>query len=1565
MSDLAQRIANLSTEKRALLALRLKQQGKGFNVLPLSFAQERLWFLDQLDPGNPAYHITAAVRLKGELKQEALQKSLDEIIGRHEVLRTRFATVEGRARQVVETREALRIAHYDLSEQVGDDQADELRRRLSEQAQLPFRLDRWPLLRVAVYRLAAEEHVLLVVMHHIVSDGWSMQVLIQELGRLYTAFAKGEPSPLAELPIQYGDYAMWQREWLRGEVLEEQLEYWGEQLGGVGAGVLELPGDRARPAELSHRGGREEVVLGEELTRELRELSRQYGVTMFMSLLAGFQALLWRYTGAAEVVVGAPIAGRNRVELEGLVGFFANTLALRVGVSGAESFAELLGAVKRVCLGAYEHQEIPFEKVVDELQLPRRLSHTPLFQVALALQNAPAEPSLKLPGLSLEPLAVETGWAKFDLELELTDTGETIFGVMGYRTDLFEAETIKRMVGHLKTLLQAAVANPQERLSRLTILTEKEQELLVGWSDTKVDYPADRLVHQLFEAQAEQTPEAVALIFGVERLTFGELNHRSNQLAHYLQSLGVGAEVPVGVCLERSAEMVIALLALLKAGGVFVPLSPDYPAERLAFMLADMQAGALLTTKQLLQELPASQATTVCLDRDWEVIAGESETNPGTRISPDNLAYIIYTSGSTGQPKGVMVEHRQLSSFVSATQSLYNFTPGDTMTCVVSFAFDVFLFQVLSPMLAGGTCLLVAWEQVLDMPALVRLLDSATVMHGPASLFHQIANFIQEQEPDHSFEHMRVVAVGGEFVAPELAQRLQRVFSAADVYVDYGPTEATMVCTNYLVPRNVPASKSIIGKAFPNARTRLYDAYLNLVPVGVPGEIFLGGACVSRGYLHRPELTAEKYPFIDQQRFYRTGDVGRYLADGNIEFLGRMDEQVKVRGYRIELGEIESVLSQHASVQRAVVIAQQHQTDHKRLVAFVVTDSSEQLAAAELRQFLRRKLPDYMVPAAFITLDELPLTPNGKVDRRQLAQMDFTTPPASARDYVEARTAIEQTLVEIWQQVLGLKLVGVHDNFFELGGDSILSIQIVARANQAGLRLTTRQLFEHQTVAELAEVAGTAAAVSAEQGAVSGRVSLTPVQRSFFAKQQPEPEHFNQSLVLRISEPRYTAAVLREAMKAVVAQHDALRLRFRQSGEGWEEFNAALEENDFFRLVDLRHFAGAEQAAALEADAARQQASLDLSAGPLLRVCYYELGGEEEARLLLVIHHLAVDGVSWRILLEDVASGCEQAAAGKDEISLGAKTTSYKEWAERLRAYAQGDEVRDQGEYWRGVAARARQLKRLPVDYEEGENTVGAARAVEVSLTREETTALLSEVPAVYRTEINEVLLTALVTALGRWTGERRVVVELEGHGREEIGEEVDVTRTVGWFTTFYPVLLEVDAGAGVGEALKAVKEQVRRVPERGLGWGLWRWLRETGEEGDGGSELEAEAELSFNYLGQFDHMLGEGAAFVPAPESAGSERSPRGRRSHLLEIVGSVFDGRLQLSWTYDTDTHRRETIDAVAHWYMEALRNLIEHCRSPQAGGFTPSDFSKMKLSQEELDELVDDLSELVENE
>jgi non-ribosomal peptide synthase protein (TIGR01720 family) len=728
------------------------------------------------------------------------------------------------------------------------------------------------------------------------------------------------------------------------------------------------------------------------------------------------------------------------------------------------------------------------------------------------------------------------------------------------------------------------------------------------------------------------------------------------------------------------------------------------------------------------------------------------------------------------------------------------------------------------------------------------------------------------------------------------------------------------------------------------------------VPIGVAGELHIAHAGIARGYLNRPDLTAEKFipdPFSQTPggRLYKSGDRARYLESGEIEFLGRVDNQVKIRGFRIEPGEIEAALLQHPEVAAAVVVVREESTKGKHLVAYVVPhEGAEDVwtnpnrLIGEVRSFLKDKLPEYMMPPAFMLLPALPLTSSGKVDRRALPI------PDQARTIVEdtfvaPRNVVEEVLAGIWAEVLGVERVGVNDNFFELGGDSILSIQVNARANKAGLKLTTKQLFQHRTIAELAAVANTGEAVRAEQGMVSGPVLLTPIQSSFFAEQQPEPQHFNQSLLLQLRSAVDVAA-LKRAFVEVVRQHDALRLRFRQSGAGWQQSNAVSEEHEFFSVVDLRHLAGEEQVAALEKDAAAKQASLELSAGPLLRVCYYELG--VGARLLIVIHHLAVDGVSWRILLEDVARACAQVAAG-EELRLGAKTTSYQEWAERLRQYAQSEAVQGQLTYWRGLVERARQVKRLAVDQDGGANTVAGARVVEMSLEPAETAALLSEVPAVYRTQINEVLLTALVEALRSWTGERRVLVELEGHGREDIGEGVDVTRTVGWFTTVYPVLLEVEEGAGVGEALKQVKEQVRGVPGHGLGWGLLRWAGE-----DERRELEAEAELSFNYLGQFDQVFSESSPFTIAPESAGPEQSSRGRRRHLIVINAMIFDGKLRITWGYSSAIHLAATVENLANNYVAALRRLIEHCRSTQDSGYTPSDFPEFKWTQADLDEM-----------
>jgi amino acid adenylation domain-containing protein/non-ribosomal peptide synthase protein (TIGR01720 family) len=1509
----------------------------------LSFAQARLWFLEQLEPGSSAYNIPAAVRLTGSLHVAVLEQSLNEIVQRHEVLRTTFATVSGEPTQVIAPVLALTVPRVDLRNLPEAQQEAQVERLATEEAQQPFDLAKGPLLRATLLHLGEAEHVLLLTMHHIVSDGWSMGVLIRELAALYEAFSTGKPSPLPELPIQYADFAHWQRQWLQGEVLAAQLSYWEQQLTGAPA-LLELPTDRPRPAVQTFRGATQFLALPEPLSQKLKTLSQRSGVTLFMTLLAAFQTLLYRYTGQEDICIGSPIANRNRSETEELIGFFVNTLVLRADMSENPTFQELLGRVREVTLGAYAHQDLPFEQLVEALQPERNLSHQPLFQVMFALQNAPM-PALELPNLTLSSLEIESGTAKFDLTLSMEDTEQGLVGSLEYNTDLFHGTTISRMLGHFQTLLEGIVAEPDQRLSDLPLLTQPErQQLLVEWNDTQADYSKDVCIHQLFEAQSEQTPEAVAVVFEGQQLTYRELNCRANQVAHHLRSLGVGPEGLVGICVERSLEMVIGLLGILKAGGAYVPLDPDYPKERLAYMLSDSQVPVLLTQEKLMLGLSEHQARVVCLDRDWGVSLAENEENPVSGVKPENLAYVIYTSGSTGKPKGVLVTHQGLCNLSSAQIRLFDLHSDSRVLQFASFSFDASIWEIVMALCSGAMLCLGTRESLLPGSSLMKVLLEYAITHItlPPSALAAL--------PTEELPALQNIIVAGEACSMGLFAQWskgRRFFNA------YGPTESTVCGTVYECPNG--SDKLPIGRPIVNTQVYILDPHLQPVPVGVPGELYIGGAGLARGYLNRPELTSEKFicnPFSDEPRarLYKTGDLARYQPDGNIEFLGRLDDQVKIRGFRIELGEIEAVLGQHPAVQETVVVVREDIPGNKRLVAYLVTKESPALSMQELYRFLKQQLPEYMVPSAFVLLDALPLTANGKVDRRVLPAPD-TTRPELVGTYVAPRTSVEELLAGIWADVLGLEKVGIHDNFFELGGDSILSIQIVARANQAGLRLTPKQLFGHQTIAELATVAGTTSVFQAEQGLVTGEVPLTPIQQWFFEQEFAEPHHWNQATLLEVP-PTLDLVLLQRVVQQLLIHHDALRLRFVRSASGWQQVNAFPDEAFSCTRVDLSSLPKGEQTPAIEATASELQASLNLELGPIVRVALFDLGSNQPNRLLFVIHHLAVDGVSWRILLEDFQTGYQQLSC-EGAMKLPPKTTSFQNWAQCLIEYAQSPALEQELDYWLDSSRSA--VAPLPVDYSAGKeaNTVASACNVSVSLSAEETRALLQEVPKAYHTQINDVLLTSTVQAFAQWTGTRCLLVNLEGHGREEILEAVDLSRTVGWFTTIFPVVLELQADAP-GEALKSVKEQLRRIPNRGIGYGLLRYLKKDATIIE---KLRAlpQAEVSFNYLGQFDRVLSPDGLFELAKESSGSEHSQRSIRSHLLEVNGSIVEGQLQLNWTYSSNLHQQRTIENLAQNFVATLRSLITHCQSPEIGGYTPSDFPEINLNQEKLDEIL----------
>jgi len=1076
----------------------LLQDAGTTGVFPLSFAQESLWFLEQMAPGNPVYNIPEGWRLQGRLNVAALERNLTEIFRRHETLRTVFGENEGKPVQIIKAPQPFRLPLIDLQER-GDKEA-ELQRFLAEEACRAFDFRRGPLARFHLLRMAAEEHVLLLNLHHIISDAWSLDVLLRELAELYGAEVTGGSSALCELPIQFADFAVWQRQALE-ENLPRELGYWEKQLQGLEP-QLALPTDHSRPASQSYRGATQFFAWDKGLTEGLKELSRREGVTLFMTLLAGFQTLLQRYTRQDDIVVGSPTAGRDRVETEGLIGMLVNTLPLRTDLSGDPAFVELLKRVREVTLNAYAHKEMPLEKLVNALQPNRDLSYHPLFQVVFGLQTSSTE-AWTLPGLTAKRIELDSGTAKFDWTLLLTETGEGLRGRFEYNTDLFDSGAVSRLVHQFELLLKGIIAAPGRRLSEFSLLDSAEREqLLAGWNQTVTAYERDQCVHEIFEAQAAKTPDSVALVFEKRQMTYGELERRANQLAEELQRRGAGPDVLVGLCVERSFEMIVGMLAILKAGGAYVPLDPMYPRERLAFMLEDARIGLLLTREKLRESLPKSGAQILYVEAFAKEAGAATVPRAAARSTAANLAYVVYTSGSTGTPKGTMIPHRGLVRLVRNTNYV-QFSAEDVFLQMASVTFDASTFEIWGALLNGAK-LAIFPPHLPSFEELSRIIEreQVTTLWLTAGLFHQMV--------EHHIEKLsgvRKLLAGGEALSVPHVVKAARELSGCTLINGYGPTENTTFTCCHRVPAGWSGGRSVpIGRPISNTQVYVLDQRLEPTPVGVPGELYIGGDGLARGYLNRPELTAEKFvtnPFSPKEArstLYRTGDLVRWLPGGDVEFLGRLDEQVKVRGFRVEPGEIQTVLEQHPLVRQAFLMARGDRSATKHLVAYLVLRENNGDSEADLREFLGQKLPAYMVPSHFVQLTELPLTPNGKVDRRALPEPGIRD---SAGWKTEApRNATETALAGIWSELLGCKAVGIHDNFFHLGGHSLLATQLVSRITRVfQVELPVRSVFEAPTIAGLAEAVAEAvqnepapAPVIARRGSTRAETLLTRLE---------------------------------------------------------------------------------------------------------------------------------------------------------------------------------------------------------------------------------------------------------------------------------------------------------------------------------------------------------------------------------------------------------------------------------------------------------------------------------------
>ncbi|HEU4562389.1 MAG TPA: amino acid adenylation domain-containing protein, partial [Longimicrobium sp.] len=1497
---------------------------------PLSFAQERLWLVDQLEGAGALYNVPVARRLAGALDVEALGRALGEVVRRHEVLRTVFREVEGALEQVITPFSGFALPLADLSHLVEADRETEVMRLAAEDAARPFDLLVGPLFRARVLRLGAEEHVLLIGMHHVASDGWSLGVLFRELSALYGAFREGRASPLPELGVQYADYAVWHRAHLSGPTLERHLAWWRARLAGAPE-LLELPTDHPRPAARTYHGAYERADLPAGLLERLRALGQREGATLYMVLLAAFQVLLSRYGGGDDVVVGSPIAGRNRRELEGLIGYFANTLVLRTELGGDPGFGEVLRRVRAAVLGGYEHQDVPFDRLVAELRPERTLSHSPLFQVTLTLHDGELS-EWSLPGLRVDAVETEARVAKFDLLLAMETTSRGLRAGLTYATDLFERGTIRRMLGHLHRVLEQVAADADVHLSHLKLMGDAERARLVEeWSRKGAEFPASACIHQRFEARAAGRPDAPALTFEGTTASYRELNERANRVAHRLRALGVAPETRVGIALERSAELVVCVLAVLKAGGAYVPVDPAYPADRIAFVLEDAGAPVLVTASGLLPRLPAFTGAVLCIDADAGAIALESGENPGVATGPDALAYVIYTSGSTGKPKGVQVTHANVGRLFDATDAWFGFGVDDVWTLFHSCAFDFSVWEIWGALLHGGRLVVVPFLTTRSPEDFHRLLvdEGVTMLNQTPSAFKQLVQADLASGVDPSALRLRCVVFGGEALDPQsLRPWIERHGDQRPRLVNmYGITETTVHVTYRAITRaDLDRGGSPIGVPIPDLSLYVLDARLEPVPPGIPGEIFVGGAGVARGYLNRPELTGQRFvrdPFSHDPaaRLYRTGDMARRRGDGEMEYLGRADQQVKVRGFRIETGEIEAVLGSHPAVAACAVTAREDGAGERRLVAYVVAlPGVAGPAPAELRAHLADALPDYMVPAAFVALDALPLTENGKLDRRALPAPEDAAAAVAAGSYVAPGTAAEAELAEVWHEVLGVERVGIDDNYFALGGDSIRGVRLVAAARRRGLSLSIPQIYRHQTVRGLAAAAG-AAGPSARlpQPVAEPFALLDPRARAglpddvedaypvsqvqlgmlYHTARDPDSLVYHEVLAFRVH-ARFDEAAMREALRRMAERHPLLRTSFDLAAapEPVQRVHRRVEIP--LEVTDLRH----QHRDAGDAWMEREKGcGFDWARAPLLRV-HVHLLADDEFRLVLVEHHVVLDGWSVASLLTELLRLFEALRDGVEDPTEAPPATCFRDFVALERQAVASGESRA---FWRRVMDGAPAAALPPREGGDAPRHDDAPYLL-VALP-DQTAAGLARVAAGAGVPLKTVVLAAHLRVLAMLGGCDDVVTGYVTSGRPETD---DGERVLGLFLNTVPLRVRMTGGTWLELVRRTWAAEEAILPHRRFP--LSEIVR------NAGGRAPFEAGFNFVHFHVYDALAATGVRLE------GDRIFQKTELPLVAAFAVNPVTGSLRLRLEHDPTRLSGAQARSIAGWYTRALAALAD---------------------------------------
>jgi len=1495
--------------------------------LPLSSAQKRLWTLAQLEPESAFYNIPAAVRFHGKLDTDLLLEALKSLCARHEILRSRIRSRGGQPEI-----EILPQVELDFGLRSSDEST--LLEDLKEDCLRPFDLERAPLFRTRVYSLGPEEHVVLFVIHHVISDARSLQVAMMDVTHFYDALSRESLAvPLPPLTLQYADYAAWQQE----QPFNGDIDYWRNHLADAPP-LLDLPTDFPRGAKQDFAGAGVRFSLNADLAGRLRQFALEQDATPFMVVLSAFNVLLSRYSGSTRTVIGTPVSDRPHPDLEKAIGLFVNTLALNLDCRVQDSFASHVQKIRDTVLAGFAHQQAPFEQVVDALAVPRNWSHNPVFQAMFTWQTEEARSDGAPDGLVRETVRLPQLTSKVDISLDVHHHADGLSCAFIYRTDLFLPETIENMAEAFVALLEALVREPGVPMTRISFLPETQRRMLLSWNDTTKDYPeTPSCLHAFFERAAAATPNATAVTGRSGSITYVELDRRATTLTRYLTSLGISAGDCVGICMRRDIDLVCAMLAVLKTGAAYVPLDPNYPDERIAFIAANADLALLLTGEDreqfgALQKLdPASVWNNAGGQRpDAEMAAQEPSAST---VDGRQLAYVIYTSGSTGTPKGVAIEHRNAAAFIN--WSLETFSTGQLsgMLAATSVCFDLSIFEIFATLAAGG-CVFVV-EDLFELPD-APFRDRITCINTVPTPMTELLRFGPLPEK------AATVCLAGEPLSPSLATEILKTGTVETLYNLYGPSEDTTYSTGCLVPP--PGEPVHIGQPIANTQAYVLDEDMQEVPVGLPGELYLAGQGLARGYLNRPDLTAERFlpnPFStrgDAPVMYRTGDRVRRLVDGNLEYVGRCDRQMKISGFRIEPGEVETVLLSHPLVSGVVVDAWTDQTGYTRLAAWV--EAVDPLDRDDLTRYLDDRLPQHLVPALFRLMERLPRLPNGKLDRKALP-----APAAAAdagTDKEAPREGFEHRLALIWSSLLGREDIGREDNFFSLGGDSILAIQVVARARQDGIAISPRDLFLHSSLAALAAAVTDLNSAATNRGPVTGEVALTPAQHWFFEQAFADPAHWNQSVLLQPVAP-LDPVLLQDALNRLAHDHDALRARFSESAGTWRQ--TYVEPGKAPALWVVPCTAGNAENTIAEAVSALHQ-SFDIAAGPVWGAVLIDIDRQDQ-RLAIAAHHLVVDGVSWRILLDDLRGCLAARSVGREPEQL-------------QRSSAAGDWVTEQTEsgefdaelgYWTRVCGE--ETGPLPADHPSGSNLAADSDVVECVIDAETTRRLLQDVPSTYPVKADEVLLAALALAAEDWAGRDRLRIILEGHGRHDIGGAVDLSRTVGWFTSLYPVLFDTEDATDAQSALLSVKETLRAIPNGGTGFGVLKHLR-----GKQLPRLEDIAGIRFNYLGQTDNLFAGNSIFRLAPESAGEAHGAHNARGVLLDVNCLVTDGRLQIRWSYSRCRHEHGTVDALSEAFRRHLTELIDVCLTTEYPGYTPADFPHMDFDQKDLTNILQNL-------